>query len=83
MPKVQAGGRRGRRLTEATVRISPREAIGAVLLTGGSVCAGILLPATLAAGLKALSPFESVVLADGLAAAAVGAWMLLVRGKNP
>jgi len=64
------------------VKVQAREAVGAVLLTGGSVCAGILLPAALA-GLKALSPFESVVLADGFAAIAVGAWMLLVRGKNP
>jgi len=64
------------------LRMSAREAVGAALLTAGSLCAGILLPAVLAAGLKALSPFESVVLADGLAAAAVGVWMLLV-GENP
>lgn len=65
------------------VKVQAREAVGAVLLTGGAVCAGILLPAALAAGLKALSPFESVMLADGFAATVTGAWMLLVPRKNP
>ena len=64
------------------MRISNREAVGAAFLTAGSLCAGILLPAVLAVGLKALSPFESVMLADGLAATVAGAWMLLAPG-NP
>ena len=65
------------------MKISIREAVGAALLTMGSLCTGIVLPAALAAGLKALSPFESVMLADGFAATVAGAWMLFVRGKNP
>jgi hypothetical protein len=63
--------------------MSAREGVGAALLVAGSLCAGFLLPAALSAGLKALSPFESVALADGFAAIAAGAWMLFVRGKNP
>ena len=83
MPEVQAGGRRGCRLTEIRVKMQAREAVGAALLTMGSWCAGAMLPTALVAGMKALSPFESVMLADGLAAITAGAWMLLAPGKNP
>ena len=66
------------------MRISVREAVGAAFLAVGSLCVGFLLPAAMSAGLKALSPFESVMLADGFAAIVAGAWMLLLApGKNP
>lgn len=67
------------------MKVQAREAVGAALLTVGSLCAGFLLPAALATSLKALSPFESVALADGFAAIAAGVWILLAPppGKNP
>lgn len=60
-----------------------REVAGIVLLTLGSVAFGLMLAPIILAGFGSLTPFESLVFADGAAATAVGAWMILVRKQKP
>ena len=62
---------------------SVRETVGAILLAGGSIAFGSMLAPILVGGSGCLTAFEALVFVDGLAAVAVGAWMLLVRTDNP
>ena len=60
-----------------------RETVGAVLLAGGSIAFGSMLAPIIVGGPGCLTPFEALVFVDGLAATAVGAWMILARPGNP
>jgi len=62
---------------------SIREIMGAILLAGGSIAFSSMLVPIIVGGLGCLTPFEAFVFVDGLAAVAVGAWMILVRPGNP
>jgi len=60
-----------------------RETVGAILLAAGSIAFGSMLAPIIVGGPGCLTPFEAFVFVDGLAAVAVGAWMILVRPGNP
>lgn len=58
-----------------------RELAGMLLLIFGSIAVGHFLYPIIIGGLKTLTPMEAAMFADGGAAVAIGAWLMLVKKK--